>query len=85
MDAWANSNEQGSAKKAERILDRMEQLYLSGNTALKPNNVAFRTAIKAYKNNAETEGTSFDDRISRLRERMEENNFESERCSIEIH
>lgn len=70
MDAWANSNEQGSAEKAERILNRMEQLYVAGKTALKPNNAAYRTVIKAYKNKSKNEGTAVDDRISRLRERM---------------
>ena len=52
LEAWANSNEEGSAERSEEILLKMEQMYLEdANERVKPDESSYNAVIKAYVKN----------------------------------
>jgi alkanesulfonate monooxygenase SsuD/methylene tetrahydromethanopterin reductase-like flavin-dependent oxidoreductase (luciferase family) len=54
ITAWANCpDEPGSAQQARRVLQRMEELYQSGDAHVKPTTVTFNAVIDAYAKAAE--------------------------------
>lgn len=48
LNALANSPDNGSAEKAEKVLQMQQQLFKDGNKRVKPNTVCFATVIKAF-------------------------------------
>jgi hypothetical protein len=46
--AWARSKDKVAAERAEVILNRMQELYESGNIDAKPNTVIFNSIIGAW-------------------------------------
>lgn len=52
-NAWARSRVLGAAQRGEMILNRMQQLYESGNHDMKPNTVSFSSVISAWSQSHE--------------------------------
>ena len=48
IDAWAKSGERGSAVHAEALLSRMQELYRTGCTELKPNEQTYDIVLNAW-------------------------------------
>jgi len=48
INAWAKSSQNNAPQRAESILKRMDELYLSGNADAKPNRVNFNCVIDAW-------------------------------------
>jgi hypothetical protein len=71
LEAWSNSNEEGSAERSEEILMRMEQMYLEdGNETVKPDESSYNAVIKAYVKNGNRQITA--SKVESLIQRMEQ-------------
>ena len=57
IDCWSRSGSLKGAMKAQRLLDKMESLYLSGeNKLLKPNIITYTSVLTAYARTNTVEG-----------------------------
>ena len=48
LQAWANSGENDTGEKAERLLERMQDMYIKGNEGMKPDGGAYNAVIKVW-------------------------------------
>jgi len=72
LEAWANSNEEGSAERTEEILSKMEQMFLEdANETVKPDESSYNAVIKAYVKNGNRQIAA--SKVESLIERMERN------------
>lgn len=56
IDAWGKCREEGSAKRAEAVLHRMQQKYEEGDETVRPNAITYAVVINAYaKSNESTD------------------------------
>jgi len=48
LDAWARSGDRMAPRRAEQILDHMDELYRAGNKGVKPDTYTYNTLINAW-------------------------------------
>jgi len=53
LDAWARSGDRVAPRRAEQILDHMDELYRSGNKGVKPDRYTYNTLINVWAKSGE--------------------------------
>jgi PPR repeat len=48
IDAWARSGDRIAPRRAEQILDHMDELFLAGNKGVKPDTYTYNTLINCW-------------------------------------
>lgn len=48
IDAWARSGDRMAPRRAEQILDHMDELYRAGNKGVKPDTYTYNTLINCW-------------------------------------
>ena len=48
LSAWANSGDPAAVKRAEALLEHMQELHEAGNVDVKPNTICFTTVLSVW-------------------------------------
>lgn len=69
LRAWAQSRQPDAAENAQRVLDKLENLYARGETTVRPNFVCYTTVMGAWGNSRRKDAL---DKMERILKRMEQ-------------
>jgi hypothetical protein len=76
LRAWAESGSPDAGEQAQRVLDKFEQLYDSGNSRIRPNVVCYTTVIQAWARGDASPEVALQ-HVNELLTRLEESYVES--------
>lgn len=69
INAWANSRSDDAPNRSERLLRRMQSLYLGGDPHVKPNSISFNACIDSWaKSGAEFAGRRAEEILNSMEE-----------------